>query len=36
MMDLMYLSILAAASLATYGLLKVCAWLFQDNHGERL
>jgi len=35
MMDLIYLSILAAAFAATYGLLKVCEWLFQGNRGER-
>ncbi len=33
--DLMYLGILAVIFVATYGLLKVCEWLFHDQRGER-
>jgi hypothetical protein len=34
-MDLVYLGILVAAFLATYGLIKMCEWLFHDTHGGR-
>ncbi len=34
-MDVMYLGILAIAFAATFGVLKVCERLFQDNRGER-
>jgi hypothetical protein len=30
-MDLMYLGILAIFFVATYGLLKMCEWLFHDR-----
>ena len=33
-MDFMYLGILAVAFGATYGLLKMCEWLFHDKYGE--
>ena len=35
MMDLMYLGILTIFFIATYGLLKLCDWLFRDQRGER-
>ncbi len=34
-MDILYLAILALAFSATYGLLKLCEWLFGDTHRER-
>jgi hypothetical protein len=35
MKDLMYLGILALFFAATYGLLKMCEWLFDDQQGGR-
>ena len=34
-MDLLYLGVAAVMSLATYGLLKLCEWLFHDKHGDQ-
>ena len=34
-MDLLYLGILALASVATYGLLKACEWLSDNKHRGR-
>jgi hypothetical protein len=34
-MDLMYIGILVLFFVATYGLLKVCEWLFHDQQGGR-
>jgi hypothetical protein len=34
-MDFMYLGILALFFIATYGLLKMCQWLFHDQQGGR-
>jgi hypothetical protein len=34
-MDLLYLGILALFFVATYGLLKMCEWLFHDQQRGR-
>jgi hypothetical protein len=34
-MDFFYLGILALFFAATYGLLKMCEWLFRDQQGGR-
>ncbi len=33
--DLMYLGILMLFFVATYGLLKMCEWLFGGKYGEQ-
>jgi hypothetical protein len=35
MTDLLYLGVLVAFFAATYGLLRMCAWLFHDHQGGR-